>query len=254
MRRINRPEMMDQASDPAELAGDLDNLERINRFLGGHSLVRRQLDRLLYEFRRSGHATSEECPCRSGRDHSRVTQSRVFVALDVGTGGGDLPREVITRLRARRIPTLFLLVDRNPLTLACARARSSAFPEMRFALGDARRLPLGAGSADVVLCSLLLHHFSEEDAVLILREMARVTRRFVIVNDLRRSPTALVLIWLITRCCRNRMTRYDGPLSVRRAFTTAELRHLARAAGLTGARVMAQPFYRQALVYEKRAR
>jgi hypothetical protein len=97
----------------------------------------------------------------------------------------------------------------------------------------------------------VLHHFSEEDAVRLLREMGRVTRQALIVNDLRRSPTALVLIWLITRFVRSRMTRYDGPLSVRRAFTLEEMRRLAHAAGLHGARVTPQPFFRQALVYER---
>jgi len=229
VRRINRPELMDWASDPRELAGDLDNLERINRFLGGRSLVRRQLDRVLPR----------------GKGAASLT------LLDVATGGGDLPRDVALRLRRRGVRATILAVDFNPVTLACARERSRAVPELRFLCGDARRLPLRAHSVDIVLCSLVLHHFDEEDAVQVLREMARVCRRALIVNDLRRSPTALVLIWLITRFVCNRMTRYDGPLSVRRAFTPHELRRLAALAGLHGARVLPQPFYRQALVYER---
>jgi hypothetical protein len=229
MQRINRTELMDWASDPTELAGDLYNLERINRFLGGRSLVRRQLDRVLARGKVAG-------PLR---------------LLDVATGGADLPRDVALRFRKRGLRATILAIDFNPVTLACARERSRAFPEMRFVRCDARRLPLRAASVDVALCSLLLHHFDEEDAVRVLREMARVTRRALIVNDLRRSPTAFVLIWLITRFVRSRMTRYDGPLSVRRAFTPAELRGLAAAAGLHGARVLPQPFYRQALVYER---
>jgi ubiquinone/menaquinone biosynthesis C-methylase UbiE len=228
MRRINRPELMDEASDPKELVGDLANLERINRFLGGRSLIRRQLDRVL----------------------PHLKGGRPLQLLDVATGGGDLPRHVATRFREQGVTVRILAVDRNPITLACARASSVAFPEVGFARCDARRLPLRSGSVDVVLCSLLLHHFGEEEAILLLREMGRVTRHTVIVNDLRRSPTALCLIWLLTRFCGNRMTRYDGPLSVRRAFTPAEMRRLADAAGLAGARVTPQPFYRQALVYE----
>jgi ubiquinone/menaquinone biosynthesis C-methylase UbiE len=227
MRRINRPELMDEASDPGELSGDLTNLERINRFLGGRSLIRRQLDRVL------------------GRGKIGGT----LRVLDVATGGADLPRDVAMRLRRQGVRATILAIDANPVTLSCARARSREYPEVRFLRGDARRLPLRAESCDLVLCSLVLHHFGEEDAQRLLAEMARVARRAVIVNDLRRSPTALVLIWLITRFCRNRMTRYDGPLSVRRAFTPGELRRLAAAAGLTGARVVPQPFYRQALVW-----
>lgn len=229
MRRVNRPELMDDASDPEELAGDLCNLERINRYLGGRSLIRRQLERVL---RRS----KGEAP---------------RWILDVATGGADLPRDVALNLRRRGMPVAILAVDRNPLTLAIARERSAGVPELRFARCDALRLPIATESIDLVLCSLVLHHFSEEDAITLLRELGRVTRRALIVNDLRRSPTAYVLIWLITRFCRNRMTRYDGPLSVHRAFTPKEMRRLARAAGLDGVRVMRQPFFRQALVWER---
>jgi ubiquinone/menaquinone biosynthesis C-methylase UbiE len=118
--------------------------------------------------------------------------------------------------------------------------------------GDALRLPFAAARFDLVLCSLALHHFSDDDAVAVLRELARVTKGVLIVNDLRRSPTACALIWLLTRFCRNRLTRYDSPLSVRRAFTPEEMRALAHAAALDGARVLCQPFFRQALVYERR--
>jgi hypothetical protein len=47
------------------------------------------------------------------------------------------------------------------------------------------------------------------------------------------------------------VTRHDGPLSVRRAFTPAELDDLARAAGLPGARVHAHVPFRVSLVWEK---
>jgi ubiquinone/menaquinone biosynthesis C-methylase UbiE len=228
MRRINRPELMDEAQDPRELAGDLRNLERINRFLGGRSLIRRQLAAVL----------------------RRVKPGSPCVLLDVATGGGDLPRDVAARFRGRGLAAI-VAVDRNPQMLEYARSHSNGVPEIRFVRADALCLPLASGSADVVLCSLALHHFTEPDAVALLRELARVARRALIINDLRRSPTAYVLIWLITRFCRNRMTRYDGPLSVRRAFTMAEVRRLAQAAGLDGAHVVRQLFFRQALVWER---
>jgi ubiquinone/menaquinone biosynthesis C-methylase UbiE len=231
MRRNNRPELMDEAQDPRELAGDLRNLERINRFLGGRSLIRRQLEGVL----------------------RREKLCAPWLVLDVATGGADLPRDVAGRFRGRGLAGV-VVVDRNPQMLAYARARSAGAPEIRFLRGDALRLPLAPESADVTLCSLALHHFPEPEAVTLLRELARVTRRAVIVNDLRRSPTAYVLIWLITRFCRNRMTRYDGPVSVQRAFTMAEVRALAQAAGLHGARVIRQPFFRQALVWERDGR
>jgi 2-polyprenyl-3-methyl-5-hydroxy-6-metoxy-1,4-benzoquinol methylase len=229
MRRFNRPEMLDAPQDAALLAGDLCNLERINRFLGGVSLIRRQVERAL----------------------SHMTGDGPLSILDVATGGGDLPRDLARWLRRRGITPRIVAVDWSDRVLEYARSRSRGHGEIVFVRGDARALPLGDASVDLVLCSLALHHFTELEAVSMLRELARVTRRVLIVNDLRRSPTACGLIWLLTRFSRNRMTRYDSPLSVRRAFTPAEMRALARDAGLDGARVERQPFFRQALVYER---
>jgi hypothetical protein len=106
---------------------------------------------------------------------------------------------------------------------------------------------------DLVLCSLMLHHLTEADAAQVLRELGRVTRRRLIVNDLRRSRIAYGLIWLITRLSRNPLTRYDSPASVERAFTPGELEELARVAGLDRkgrVRVYRHLYYRMALVFE----
>ena len=87
-----------------------------------------------------------------------------------------------------------------------------------------------------------------------LRELARVTRRRLIVNDLRRSRVAYVLIWLITRFSRNRLTRYDSPVSVERAFTPDELGALACDAGLDQSgrlSISRHLYYRMALVYDR---
>jgi hypothetical protein len=73
------------------------------------------------------------------------------------------------------------------------------------------------------------------------------------VNDLRRSRVAYLLIWLITRFSRNRLTRYDSPVSVERAFTPGELTALAREAGLGQCgrfQVHRHLYYRMALVYD----
>ncbi len=80
---------------------------------------------------------------------------------------------------------------------------------------------------------MLLHHLDPTVAVAVLAEMARVARRGVVVNDLVRGRLAWLGAWLLTRLrTRNRYTRYDAPLSVRRAYTVAELTALLAAAGL----------------------
>jgi len=98
---------------------------------------------------------------------------------------------------------------------------------------DARDLPLADGAVDVAHASLVMHHLDPTDAVAALREMRRVARRGVVVNDLRRSPFAFaVTAATVLALTRGRYTRRDGLLSARRAYTLRELDDLAAAAGL----------------------
>jgi 2-polyprenyl-3-methyl-5-hydroxy-6-metoxy-1,4-benzoquinol methylase len=225
LQRRNQPEMMDQPQiDERELAVDLRNLAWINRLLGGIAVIRAHLPRQI------------------GPDPQQWT------VLDVATGGADIPRWILRR----RLPVDLVAVDLHPQMLQLARRWSSGMP-IRFVRGDARRLPFRDRSMDVVLCSLMLHHLTELDAARVLRELGRVTRWRLVVNDLRRSRFAYVLIWLITRLSRNPLTRYDSPASVERAFTPAELEALAHEAGLDrqgSVRIYSHRYYRMALVYE----
>jgi len=98
---------------------------------------------------------------------------------------------------------------------------------------DATALPFAEGAADVVATSLTLHHLEPDGVVAALREMAAAARCAVVVNDLLRTHLALALVWLVTRLLRcHPISRHDGPLSVRRAYSSAELRALGALAGI----------------------
>ena len=106
-------------------------------------------------------------------------------------------------------------------------------------MADGFSLPFEDGSFDIVLCSKTLHHFSEEDTVRLLKEIDRVAAIGYIIMDLRRSWVAWLLISMLTRIfSRNRLTRHDGPMSVLRSYTVAELDALADRAGLAGRRIV----------------
>ena len=97
--------------------------------------------------------------------------------------------------------------------------------------GDAQAVPFRAGAFDFVLASQMLHHFSDDQIVQLLRAWARLARRAIIIADLVRHPIAYHGVRLLTRAfTRNEMTRCDAPLSVQRACTMAEWRELIRRA------------------------
>lgn len=146
--------------------------------------------------------------------------------LDVGAGRGD------TALAFARRGWRTVALDSHPEVLDAAR-RTARDPLMEVAPGDARDLPYANGAFDVGHSSLLLHHLDPPDAVTMLRELSRVSRLGVVVNDLRRGILAYVAtgvaVAVLGRC---RTTRVDGLISARRAYTLAELDDLLADAGL----------------------
>jgi ubiquinone/menaquinone biosynthesis C-methylase UbiE len=142
-----------------------------------------------------------------------------------------------------RLQAHVLATDRNSKILALA-ARNAP-PDVKFAVADARRLPFADDSFDVATCSLVLHHLEPDDAVRVLKEMRRVARRGVIVNDLVRSWVGYLGALVAPRAMsKNPLFRHDAPLSVRRAYTKGEMATLAARAGLGAVRFRGLPGYR----------
>ena len=223
--------MDEPGQDAGELARSLADLRGVNRWLGGTRIVLRHLSRLV-----------------AGDAH------RTWRILDVGTGSADIPLAIARWARSRGIAVEVVATDLHPTTLQVARARIAGQANLRAEEADAMDLRYPDASFDIVLCSTALHHFNQRDQVLrVLREMDRVARVGGIVNDLRRSRPALVGANLLAATVwrTHPVTRHDGPLSVRRSFTPAELRELAAAVGLRGARVHAHVPFRVALVWNR---
>jgi SAM-dependent methyltransferase len=208
--RASDSELMDEpALSHPELSRSLDHVASVNRWLGGLRSLRGELATL------------------------RGQDVRV---LDVGTGNGDALARLLRWGEHGGGHWTGVGLDIHPDILAVASHRRSRPPFVR---ADALALPFAARSFDVVLCTLTLHHFQDGDAVRLLRELARVSRRIVLVSDLERRRLAylgarlLALTWWRA----NRITRHDGPVSVLRSFTREELGELARRANLGAPRV-----------------
>jgi len=165
-----------------------------------------------------------------------------LTALDVGTGTGDIPG------RMRGVTTIGLDIS-EPL-LRIARARVDAV-----VAGSVLALPFRDGSADIVTCSQLLHHFEGRDITGLVRELDRVSRRLVIISDIRRSWFAAGGFWVASTALRfHPVTRHDGVVSVLRGFTGRELQSIVRAAVGREPRIRRSAFWRLTVVWEKNGR
>lgn len=217
--RVDEPELLDAGRyTPEQLAQNLADMRAANRWAGGVWLTLRALARL-----------TEGMP-----------PGAELALLDLASGSGDLPRAAGRWALRRGLRPRLTITDLSPeiVRLAADEGRmilNSQFSILnsQFAVADARRLPFGDASFDVAMCSFALHHLPPDGAVAMLREMGRVARRGVIVNDLVRWRPFYWAVWLVCHLTsRNPLTRNDGPLSVRRAYTRAEMSTLLASAGL----------------------
>ena len=221
-RRTDATELLDgRLDDPRTLAGNLRDLGRINRWLGGVTMSEDAIDAL------AAHRPD-------------------LSLLDVGTGGADIPVALLERAAARGRRWSVVALDSRPEVLAAAvlaRPELATMDGIELHVGDGRSLPYPDRSFDVTHCSLVVHHCTPDETVALFREMARVARSGVVVNDLDRSRLGWIGAWLLGHVLtRNRYTRNDAPLSVRRAYRVDEMTAMLRVAGLTPVRTIRGSF------------
>ena len=211
-QRVIEPELLDHA-DPAAARLNLADIVRLNRHFGGHNILRGLLREV-------------------------VVPSERFTLLDVGAASGDTAQVV----RALYPKATVVNLDCNEVNLSTA-------PHPKI-LGDAFRMPVRDRCVDFVLCSLFLHHFSDERVIELLRALYKIANRAVLISDLERHiasywflpMTGPVLGW-------GPITIHDGMISVRASFKAGELAELARRAGIGKVRVKThRPAFRVSMI------
>jgi len=199
-------EMMDRPQPVSpELKRDLKNIRALNRYFGSYRLVSRFVRRWI------------------------GPGERVRI-VDLATGSGDIPRLIVDLARKIGAKVEIDALDRQSATLEIARGLSAAYPEISYIEADILEWR-SEELYDIVFCSLVLHHFSDCDAVRVLRRCRDLSRKFVLVSDLRRGWLARIGAYLLTALIfREPMTRHDARVSVARAFSFDEMNDLAHQA------------------------
>jgi len=233
----DEPERLDEPDqDPTLLAENLDDLRRVNRWLGGTGLSLWGLDLL---------ASHEE-------------PGRELTILDLATGGADIPWAMQRWGQRRGLRVRVIATDLSEQILGLARTWRPPHREARaplFGVADACCLPFGDATVDIVHSSLSLHHLMPSDAARMLSEMRRVSRLGIVVNDLVRSWPGYWSAWLFGHLATgNPLTRNDAPLSVRRAYSRAQIAEMTCRAGLRPTAWCSLVGYRMAMVAVPAAR
>jgi ubiquinone/menaquinone biosynthesis C-methylase UbiE len=203
MERIVEDEWLDDdRGTPAEIDAALHAINLANRRFGGVRLHARLLKQALT------HVPHEQRP----------------QILEVASGRAYVLQAALLQLGvAAQVTPDVTLLDRSAAHLPDPHAWPSALPTPRMLAGDALALPFPDASVDVVSCCLFLHHLEPPQIKRYLAEAHRVARIAVIINDLERSALHYRLAQLNRVIDRSRISRHDGPASVRRAYTYNEL-------------------------------
>lgn len=186
---------------------------------------------------------------------SRLAQQRGasgIRVLDVGCGGGDMAVKLAQTAQSSGLNVTIDGCDLSTTAVALAtrRAEAAGVPCQFFTFDVGH--DVWPREYDVICSSLFLHHLPTSLVETVMGDMARAAKEMVLINDLMRSRIGYLIIRIGTLIVtRSPLARYDGPISVAGAFTTAELRQMAMRAGLIGATVTRCWPERMQLVWKK---
>ena len=141
--------------------------------------------------------------------------------LDVGFGGGDIPRHLARWAERDGLAVRVTAVDPDPRATVYVRGRAGGVDYLQATSADL----VDAGRRfDVVVSNHLLHHLEPAGLQRLLADSERLATRLALHNDLRRSRLAYAAYGVATRpLARSSFVHVDGLLSLRRSYVPAEL-------------------------------
>jgi 2-polyprenyl-3-methyl-5-hydroxy-6-metoxy-1,4-benzoquinol methylase len=206
--RTQEEEIMDDfALEGEELRDALDKIASINKLLGGNSLTLKGVKKLL----------------------QGIDKSRMITIADVGCGNGDMLRRLAGYGKNEGYRFRLIGIDANKFTVNYAKQLSEEYSNISYLCMDIFSEEFKQVEYDIVLCTLTLHHFKDDEIVRIMQVFSENASVGIVINDLHRSKLAYRLFNIICSVFGlNRMSREDGLVSILRGFKKEELQQFAK--------------------------
>ncbi len=205
--RSREPELIDDFQEGEEqLKLVLNDINRVNRVLGGNNITINAVAQLIHENPRES-----------------------YVIIDVGCADGSMLRELAIYFRKQSVKVELIGLDLNVDALNIAKKASTNYPEIRFLNQDVLKLDKTDLNCDILITTLTLHHFTNEQLPGLLAQLAGLGAIGFVNNDLHRSPLAYYLFKLFSMFfLKTKTTKIDGLISISRGFKKQELLSFAQ--------------------------
>jgi 2-polyprenyl-3-methyl-5-hydroxy-6-metoxy-1,4-benzoquinol methylase len=209
--RSKEKEIMDDLEGSEEIIQTLQELDVINKRLGGNSVTINALNKVVNEF-------------SAGLKPIKIA--------DLGCGGGDILKDIAIWGRKRKLNLKLIGIDANMHIIDYARKNVNQYPEIYFESTNIFSKEFKEQKFDIIICSLFTHHFSDEELVTLINQLKNQAKYFII-NDLHRHPLAYYSIMALTKLfSKSQMVKNDAPISVLRGFAKNDLELILKKAGV----------------------
>ncbi len=205
--RSDREEIMDNFHlQGQELAVVLRDLKLVNAYLGGNKITINGIKQLL----------------------SVVPAQKVISIVDIGCGDGQMLKQCIQFARKNKLECKAIGVDANSYTIANAREGTNDYPEISFQHLDVFSKEFKKLNVDIILCTLTLHHFKDDEIEKLVKLMSQQARLGLVINDLHRNKLAYILFKAFSNVFfKSKIAKNDGLVSILRGFKKKELKDFA---------------------------
>lgn len=211
-------EIMDDLDCKGEVIDQtLRELDFINQWLGGNAVTISALDALLKNSNPTKNISIADLGCGSGEMLRLIAKRAATAGRKISLTGIDANLNIIKYAEANT-PSPVEKGTGVEVAFEAANIFSTEFKQRKF---------------DIILCTLFLHHFNEDELIAIFSSLKSQAQMGIIVNDIHRHPFAYYSIkWLTQLFSKSAMVQFDAPLSVLRAFTQKELQLILLKAGI----------------------
>lgn len=204
-KRNSDPEWMDDPNlDEQTLQNAVDDINKINKWLGGFHFTLQAIQKEL----------------------KKINKSTITI-VDAGCGDGEMLRYLSSHIGDSRVQ--FLGLDFSANSINKGRLKSMEFKDIRFRESDILQINASDIECDILISTLTMHHFSDSEIINFLKKFKEITTHSIIINDLHRSRIAFILFQLVCLIfIRNEISKHDGLISIASGFKRADFKRYAQ--------------------------